>query len=251
MPLGISLGRLYGLVRETRELQRLSDPVSVSGSRAGELAAALSVGGDPAAVRVDGDPSRALASIRFIDDEPSEAEIGVLRRAARAGLPLLVVRNGGCAPIPSVLPENVIADGVDLPVAQIVEALAHAAGRSAPALAARLPLLRPAVQRRLIGSVALVNAFTAASPRTKEGHFRLITFTQARMLFLLRVSRGDMLPDDPKELVVAAGPPLVGAFGMGLAARELARRSPVGGPVVRAALAYAGTLALGAARLRL
>lgn len=85
----------------------------------------------------------------------------------------------------------------------------------------------------------------------QEGHFRLITFTQARMLFLLRVSRGDMLPDDPKELVVAAGPPLVGAFGMGLAARELGRRSPIGGPFVRAALAYAGTLALGAARLRL
>ena len=58
-------------------------------------------------------------------------------------------------------------------------------------------------------------------------------------------------PRDPQQLALAAGPAVAGCVGMGLGARALVRRLPVGGPLVRAAVAYAGTRALGAARLRL
>jgi uncharacterized protein (DUF697 family) len=107
------------------------------------------------------------------------------------------------------------------------------------------------VTRRLIGTTALTNAALAASPRLKQAHLPLLTLAQSRMLLLLGLSRGDVLPRNPQDLAVAAGPALAGPLGVGLGARALVRRLPVKGPLVRAAFAYAVTRALGAARLRL
>jgi hypothetical protein len=67
---------------------------------------------------------------------------------------------------------------------------------------------------------------------------------------LLGVSRGETLPQEPQQLAISAGPGIAACVGVGLAARALVRRLPIGGPVVRAAVAFAGTQALGAARLR-
>jgi hypothetical protein len=71
------------------------------------------------------------------------------------------------------------------------------------------------------------------------------------MLLLLGLSRGEVMPREPKALALAAGPAMLPPVAVGLGARELVRRLPFGGPVIRAAVAYAGTRALGAARLRL
>jgi uncharacterized protein (DUF697 family) len=111
--------------------------------------------------------------------------------------------------------------------------------------------LRPAVTRRLIGVTALTNAALAASPRLDRAHLPLLALAQSRMLLLLGLSRGDVLPRDPQKLAVAAAPAVVGSLGVGLVARALVRRLPNRGPLVRAVVAYAGTRALGAARLRL
>ena len=46
MPFGIGIGQVIGLVRETRGLEGLRAPITLSGSGAVELAAALAVGGD-------------------------------------------------------------------------------------------------------------------------------------------------------------------------------------------------------------
>jgi uncharacterized protein (DUF697 family) len=251
MPFGIGIGQVVRLVRETRKLEGSSAQLAVSGSGAAELAAALAAGGDPAAVSVDGDPLRATVAIRLVDGEPSAAETAVLRRISRAGTPLLVLRRGGAEHIPYVLPEDVLEAGTGLPLAELAIAIARVASDAAPSLAARLPLLRPAVTRRLIGTTALANAAIAASPGLKQAHLPLLTLAQSRMVLLLGLSRGDVLPRDPQDLAVAAGPALVGSLGVGLGARALVLRLPVRGPLVRAAVAYAGTRAVGAARLRL
>ena len=253
MPFGIGIGQVVGLVRETRGLEELRAQITVSGAGAAELAAALAAGGDPTAVLVDGDPLRAAVAIRLVECEPSAAETAVLRRVSRAGTPLIVVRRGGSGHVPHVLPDDVLDVDIDadLPVAVLATAIARAASDSAPALAARLPLLRPAVARRLITTTSLANAWVAASPWLKQAHLPLLTFAQSRMLLQLGRSRGDVLPRDPKELVVAAGPVFAASLAMGFGARALVRRSPVRGPLVGAAVAYAGTRALGAARLTL
>jgi len=251
VPFGIRIGQVVGLVRETRGLESATASIAVSGPGAGELAVALAVGGDPTAFSVDGDPLRAAVAIRLVEGEASAAETAVLSRISRAGTPVIVVRRGGSERIPHVLPEHVLDIGEELPVDALATAIARAASDRAPSLAARLPLLRPAVARRLIGTTALTNAAIAASPGLKQAHLPLLTLAQSRMLLLLGLSRGDVLPRGVQELAAAAGPALAGSLGVGLGARALVRRLPVKGPLVRAAIAYAGTRALGAARLRI
>ncbi len=252
MPLGIGIGQVVGLVRETRAVESSAARLAVSGVGARELAAALAAGGDPGAVSVDGDPSRAAVAIRLVDGDPSPAETAVLRRLSRTGTPLIVVHGGGAVGrIPYVLAENVLeVETASPPVAELATAIARVANDSAPALAARLPVLRDAVSRRLIGRTALTNAVIAAAPWLKDADLPVLTLAQSRMLLRLGLSRGDVLPRDPQELARAAAPALVGALALGLGARELVRRLPHQGPLVRAAVAYAGTQALGAARLR-
>ena len=249
--IGIGIGQVVRLLRETRGIEGLTAQIAVSGDGARELVAALVAGGDPAAVSVDGDPLRAAVAIRLVEGEPSAAEIAVLRRISRSGTPVIVVRRGGAEWIPHVLPEDVLDAGTELPVAALATAIARAGSDGALSLAARLPLLRPAVTRRLIGTTALTNAAIAASPGLKQSHLPLLTLAQSRMLLLLGLSRGDVLPRDPQDLAVAAGPAIAGSLGVGLCARAFVRRLPIRGALVRAAVAYAGTRALGAARLRL
>lgn len=249
--LGIGIGQVVGLVRETRGLEDLTALITVSGPRARELAAELMEGGDPMAVVVDGDPLRAAVAIRMVEGEPSAAETAVLRRISRAGTPVIVVRRGGVGHIPHVLPVDVLDVGADLPIATLATAIARAASDSAPSLAARLPLLRRTVTRRLVAEAALTNAAVAASPWLTQASLPLLTLTQSRMVLQLGRCRGDVLPRGPQALVVAAGPAFAGPLAMGLAARSLVRRSPMQGPLVRAAVAYAGTRALAAVRLSL
>jgi len=91
----------------------------------------------------------------------------------------------------------------------------------------------------------------AASSKLQKAQLPVLTLAQSRMVLRLGVSRGDTLPQDPQQLALAAGPAIAGCIGVGFAARALVRRLPSRGPIVRAAVAYAGTQVLGAARLRL
>ena len=70
------------------------------------------------------------------------------------------------------------------------------------------------------------------------------------MVLLLGLGRGDVLPHDPPQLALTAGPAVAACVGMGFGARTLVRRLPVNGRLVRAGVAYAGTRLLGEARLR-
>jgi hypothetical protein len=250
MPFGIGPGQVIALVRETRAIEASSAYVAVSGPRAGELATALAEGGNPAAVVVDADPLAAAVAVRLLDGYPSPADNEIHRRIARAGVPLIVLRPGGEL-VPYALPEDVLDLGPELPVSAVGTAIARAAPDASARLAARLPVLQPAVTRRLVTMTSILNALLAASNKTTGPQLPLLALAQSRMLLLLGATRGGPLPHDPQGLAMAAGPPVAASVGLGLAARTLVRRAPVQGRLVRGSVAYAATRALGEARLRL
>ena len=254
MPAGIGVGRLWALVRETRSLEQREPSIAVSGPGADRLAADLAAGGDASAVRVGAGPAQAAASVVVLAAAPAAAEQEAMRRAARAGALLVVVRVGGFAgSVPYALASDVIdAAGDDVPLDRVVEVLAAALDSDdAVALAGRLPSLRPAVERRMIERTALANAAIAAAPWMKEAHLPLMSLAQGRMLLGFAVAEGGALPRDPQRLAAAAGLPLAGALAAGIGLRAFYRRLPARGPLVAAAVAYAGTKALGEARRRI
>ena len=156
VPFGIGIGQVSRARPRDARTEETRRPGSLSRASAPrELAAVLAAGGDPGAVSVDGDPSQAAVAIRIVEGDPSSAESTVLRRLSRAGLPLVVVRRGGAARIPYVPAGNVLETGERLPVAELAAAIARVADDNAPALAARLPVLRGAVTRRLVGTTRI------------------------------------------------------------------------------------------------
>ncbi len=251
MPFGASIGQLLGLVREVRALDGETARIVVSGEGAAHVASALAAGGEPGAVSVGGDPLTATAAVMLVAGDPSSAETAVLRGLARAQKPVVVVRRGGGTYIANVLPGDVLEIAGDVPIPELAAAIARTAGDEAAALSARLPVLRPAVERRLIGATSLENAALAASPWLQQAHLPLLSLAQARMALLLGLNRGEALPREPQGLAATALPSLVGAFGVGFGARALVRRLPVRGPLVQALVAYGCTRAVAAARLRL
>jgi len=254
MPAGLGVGRLLALVRETRSLEQRAGAISIDGPGAAGLAAGLAAGGDASAVRVGLQQPRAAATVFLLAAAPGQEEQEAMRHAARAGAPLVVVRVGGFAgPVPYALPSDVIdASEDDALLGRVVDVLAAAlGGDDAVALAGRLPVLRDAVERRVIRRTSLANAAIAAAPWLKEAHLPLLSLAQARMLLGLGVAEGSALPHDPQRLAAAAGPPLGGALVAGFGLRALYRRLPVGGPLAAALVAYAGTRALGEVRTRI
>ena len=254
MPFGLGIGQVVALVRETRGFEGALPQISVSGEGASELALSLTRGGDAGAVLVGSDPGQAVVAIRLIDGEPSAAEIAILRRISRSEMGLIVVRRGA-GHVPYVLPGDIIdTDDIDsegnLPMRDLLKSIARHAGDDGPALAARLPILRAEVGRRLIAATAFANAVIGASTKMQTAQMPVLSFAQSRMVLMLGLSRGDVLPRDPKHLALAAGPAVAACVGMGFGTRTLVRRLPVDGRLVRAGVAYAGTRVLGEARIR-
>ena len=255
MPFGLGVGQVVALVRETRGFEGALPQISVSGEGASELALTLTTGGDAGAVTVGSDPGNAVVAIRLIDGEPSAAEIAILRKISRSEMGLIVVRRGE-GHVPYVLPGDIIdTDDIDsegnLPMRDLLKSIARHAGDDGPALATRLPILRAEVGRRLIAATAFANAVIGASTKMQTAQMPVLSFAQSRMVLMLGLSRGDVLPRDPKHLALAAGPAVAACIGVGFGARTLVRRLPVNGRLVRAGVAYAGTRVLGEARLRL
>jgi hypothetical protein len=249
MPFGLGVGQVVALVRETRGFEGAHPQISVSGEGASELALTLSTGGDAGAVIVGSDPGNAVVAIRLIDGEATTAEVAILRRISRSEMGLIVVHRGQ-GHVPYVLPGDIIDAGAEVPMRDLLRSIARHAADDGPALAARLPILRTEVARRLIASTAFANAVIAGSTKMQKAQMPVLTFAQSRMVLMLGLSRGDVLPRDPQRLALAAGPAVAGCIGVGLGARALVRRLPVNGRFVRAGVAYAGTRVLGEARLR-
>jgi uncharacterized protein (DUF697 family) len=132
------------------------------------------------------------------------------------------------------------------------------------ALARRFPGFRPEVSRRIVRDTALANAeFAMANalpgvfpalalllPTASVGDMLMLAKNQALMLFRLAAAHGHSLElrDRARDL----GPLLGNAFGWRAVAREVVGVVPGGvGLIARGVIAYAGTVALGEALLRL
>lgn len=254
MPGGVGVGQLVGLVRETRARAERRGFVSVLGPGAPELARRLAEGGDTGAVRAAGASDGALALVVLVEREPGRDELDAMRRAARAGIAVVAVRSGAspAALLPYVLPEDVIeVPSLPPPPELVARALVRALGDEAPALAGRLPVLRPEASRQEVRRTALASSALAASPLGPRARMPLLTLAQGAMLLRLELIGGRRLPQDPPGLARVTAPPLAAALAAGVGFRALYRRLPRGGPLPAAAVAYAGTRLLGAVRARL
>jgi uncharacterized protein (DUF697 family) len=185
-----------------------------------------------------------------LDDE-TRADLEVV---GRAGRPLLVVLEGVDLPMDAsveaarvrgVEPDDVLAvKRGRFPEKRVLGEIARKAGPAGPALAARLPALRPAVVESVIETAARRNAVVAAAVWIPGADMPLLTAVEMRMVLQIGVCHGaEIGPDRAVELLTLLG----AGFGLRAAARELLDVVPIAGWLVKGGVAYTGTRALGRA----
>ena len=247
MPLGLRARDVLGVVREVQASASSGAPLVVLGVLAEELARELRAGSDGRAVRTGGDSGAAAALVVVVAGAPGAAEQRVLREATRRGTPVVLVRTDPRARVslPYVLPSDVVEcePGRGFPIPEIAAALAGALGHDGVSLAARLPVLRAAVCRRLIDAASRQAAVVGLVPWSKGAHFPAMTLIQGRLVLDLAAAHGETIDGDRAPEVAAVA-------GTGLGLRALVRRLPVEVPFVGGITGYLGTRAIGEAALR-
>lgn len=234
---------VLGLLREARTGAGDTRPLAVAGARelVPLLARDLRTGGDPSAVVEDTvDGAAAVVWVGTADEV-------ALRRAARAGTPIVAVSDDET--LPYVLESDVVRvpRGRGFPLDEIGAAVARRLGEDGVALAARLPVLRGAVCDALIASAAKRNALVAAAVFIPGVDMPVLTLNQARMVLRIALAHGEAV--DAARLPELLG--VLGAgFGFRAAARELLDTVPVAGWALKGAVAYAGTRGIGEAAVR-
>jgi uncharacterized protein (DUF697 family) len=234
---------VLSVVRELRKQGVDTRPLAVAGARelVPLLARELREGGDPGAVvetRVED-----AAAVVWV----GAADEAQLRAADHAGAPIVAVSDEPT--LPYVLTADIVRvpRGQGFPVAAIADALAARLGEDGTALAARLPLLRPAVCRQVITHFARRNAVIAAAVFIPGVDLPVLTLNQIRMVLRIAQAYGEELDRErAAELVAVVG----AAFGFRAAARELLDLVPVAGWAVKGAVSYVGTKALGESAVR-
>jgi uncharacterized protein (DUF697 family) len=250
--MGIRPGAVYGLLRELRIAAEEEGPLVVEGppALAEALRRELSRGAAPGAVR-GGSPEGAEAFVCVLAGQVTEQEEERLKLAHRKRVPTVAVLAGpGLEPrVPYVLASDVvrIPAGSGFPVDEIARVAANRLGERGTSLAARVPVLRQAVCEELIETFSRRSAIIGAAVFIPGADFPVITLAQMRMV--LRIAAAHGVKVDQQRL-----PEILGVLAGGYAFRGLARRLlgvvPVAGFAVRAAVAYAGTRALGEAAVR-
>jgi uncharacterized protein (DUF697 family) len=231
---------VVALVGEARRSANDGRPLAVAGARelVPLLARALRAGGDATAV-VEQDATGAAALIWV-----GAADEDALRAADRAHVPIVAVTDA--AVVPYVLPADIvrIPPGQGFPVEQIAAAVARSLDENGTALAARLPVLRPAVTDRLIRAASRRNALIGAAIFIPGVDMPILTFNQLRLVLRIALAHGE---DVDRSRAIE----LLGVVGAGFTFRAVARSLldvvPVGGWAVKGAVAYSGTRVIGEA----
>jgi uncharacterized protein (DUF697 family) len=235
---------VLSVLRELRRGAEDSRPLAIAGSSelVPELARRLRDGGDAGAVVVG--PAAEAAVLIWVGPTDQEK----LRVATRSKVPIVAVTEDQF--VPYVLANSVVrlTPGADLPLDEIAAAIARALGDQGAALAARLPVLRPAVCDQLIEACAKKNGAIAAAVFVPGVDLPLLTMNQIRLVLRIAIAYGEEL--DQNRAVEIVG--VVGAgYGLRMLAREALDLIPVAGWAVKGAVAYSGTRAIGAAAVRL
>jgi uncharacterized protein (DUF697 family) len=234
---------LFMLAREVRRGTGDQRPLAVAGAR--ELlpiiARQLREGGDPSAV-VEGQVANAAALV-WVGPPDEDA----LRTADRAGTPIIAVTDAD--EVPYVLATDIVhvPPGQGFPIDEIAHAIARKLGEDGTALAARLPVLRPAVCAELIRFFSLRNGLISAAVFIPGVDLPVLTLNQARLVLRVALAHGEEI-DKERALELLA---VVGwGFGLRAVARQLLDVVPVAGWAIKGGVAYTGTRALGEATVR-
>jgi uncharacterized protein (DUF697 family) len=243
---------IWGVVNELRRAATDERALAVDGARelAGALRRELARHGDPAAIVGADELERAAALVYVVAAPPTEDDERTLKAARRARTPVVgVVAAPGVERLPYVLPTDVVRvpPGAGFPLEEIARVLAHRLGESATPLAARLPVLRDAVSRELISSFSRKNGIVGVAVFLPGADLPVLTLNQIRLVLRIAAAHG-------VEVDAARLPEVLGVVGAGLGFRTLAREAlgmvPVAGWLLKGAVAYAGTKAVGEAAMR-
>jgi uncharacterized protein (DUF697 family) len=249
MPLGLRARDVLGVWREAQGAAASTAPIVVIGLLADELARGLRAGSEDGgrAVAAGGDHVAAAVLVVVLAGTPGVAEERALREAARSGTPVVVVQTDTRTRVslPYVLPTEIVdcSSGQGFPIPEIADALATGLGRDGVSLAARLPVLRDPVCRRLIGAASRQAAVVGLVPWSKVAHFPAMAMIQTRLVLDLATAHGQGIDSD-------RAPEVAAAVSTGLGLRALARRLPARVPLIGAVTGYFGTRAIGEAALR-
>jgi hypothetical protein len=254
----VKAGAVAGLAREartaTRALQSELEPgssgfVSVSGVLAEQLVRELGAEAEPGAVRVGADAPSPSADVlvRVVAGDPTEVDLAYVRAADARGVPVVLVQLWPQADWtrPFVLSPFVVEcrAGEGFPVRQISDRIADAS-EQATLLAARIPVLRPSVERKLVLR-SIVRAAALGAFARKSAARPQITLEQVRMVARLSAvdaRAGAGIRDEPAALGGVLGVVLLSGFALRSVARTARFALPA--PVANAAVAAAGTWAL-------
>ena len=247
---------VLGMVKELRAGARSEQWLVVSGAKefVGVLRRELVRGGVAAAVREQDPLQGAAALVYVLAGAPDADDEKVLKEAARKRVPIVAVVvganvSGSVSHVPYVLEHNVVrvGSGTGFPVEEIAGRLARVLGESGTPLAAHLPVLRRAVCEELIRKFSRQNAIVGVAVIVPGADLPVLTLNQIRLV--LRIADAYGFEIDRDRL-----PEVLGVIGSGLGFRAAARRAvgvvPLVGWVVKGAVAYAGTRALGEAAVR-
>jgi uncharacterized protein (DUF697 family) len=249
MAKSVGVGEVRKLTRELAHSGRQGEALAVGGAR--ELADVLrrELGRDaqPGAVRAGDDPSGAAVFVYVLAGEPDEA---LLKRARRARVPVVAVTSADIPSIPGVHATDIVRlrPGEGFPLEEIARVVAARLGEEAAPLGRRVPVLRHAVAERLVAEFSRKNGFIGAAIFVPGADLPVLALNQLRLL--LRVEQLYGLDPDLRERL----PEIVATLGLGFGLRALARELldavPFAGWVIKGAVAYAGTRALGEVALR-
>jgi len=243
---------VIGLVRELRAAAVDPGPLVVAGASAlaEVLRRELTRGGGASAVR-DGPIEGAAGLVYVLAAAPAEEDDRLLKLAHRHRVPIVAVLAGPEVPdrVPYVLATDIvrIPAGSGFPVDEIARAVAHRLGEEATSLAARLPVLRRPLAEELTERFARRAGLIGGAVFVPGADFPVLTLYQLRLVLRVGAAYG-------VELDQERVPEVLAVIGSGLAFRAVARQAlavvPVAGWVVKGAIAYAGTRALGEAAIR-
>lgn len=257
---------LMALVREFQAISHETATLAVAGG--GELGGALrrdlarGEGADPAAVTGTWNGATALVWVQA--GSLCAADEAELRAATGAGVPIVavVVERSGAGPdgaaagqvavtglrLPYVLAADHIrvAPGEGFPLEQIAEAVGRRVGERASGLAARLPALRAGICDSLVRNAAKRSGMVGSVIPVPGADLPVLLLAQVRLV--LRIAHAYGEPVDTKRL-----PELLGVVASGIGLRGVARQLAGSlGPawLVKGAVAYGGTRAIGEATIR-
>jgi uncharacterized protein (DUF697 family) len=253
MTLPVSAGAIRKLVMEIAASGRREHVLAVGG--ASELAPLLRQQllrgrAEPGAVRLGG-PEGADVYVHVLAGETSDEDLAVLRQARRVPVIAVAVGFAEDGTIPYVLATDVVwvGAGEAFPLEKIARAIAARLGEHGAPLAARVPLIREAVSEQLVASFARKNGLVAAAIWIPGADLPFLALNEFRLV--LRLAQAHGAADDVVDRLPELAATLGAAFGLRALARELLDFVPGAGWPLKAAIAYAGTRALGeAARVR-